>query len=390
MPTVVITDWRGEYFANIDLLGEPVLVRNDRSIDFDWNYQSPGSGVPQDHFSVRWTQSLLFEGGLYRFHIIMDDGARLFVDGELLVADWRTGARREVVRDVQLDGGRHDVELEYLERSGVALVSLWWERVLSYPDWEGQYWSNRDLAGEPTLVRNDREIDFDWQEGAPAPGVPRDDFSARWSRDIDLQAGTYRFQVFVDDGVRLWIDGVLLIDAWYDHSLHELTAEQVLRAGTHRIKLEYYEHLFKAQIRLAWTRVADRSYADWKGEYWDNPDLAGAPILVRNDRDIEFDWWQGSPDPSIPSDWFSARWTREVTFQPGLYRFYAFADDGIRALVGEAVVFDEWHSSRDEVYRTEMAVAGRQTVTVEFYEAEGDARLRAWWRRLGNVPEFYD
>src|SRR5687767_7863144 len=50
--------------------------------------------------------------------------------------------------------------------------------------WRGSYFANATLAGTPALVRDDAAIDFDWGSGAPAPGLPVDNFSVRWTRDV--------------------------------------------------------------------------------------------------------------------------------------------------------------------------------------------------------------
>ena len=66
---VVISDWRGEYYNNPHLDGAPILVRNDVSVNFDWGSGSPGPGIPADNFSARWSRSVNFPAGTYRFHV---------------------------------------------------------------------------------------------------------------------------------------------------------------------------------------------------------------------------------------------------------------------------------------------------------------------------------
>ena len=65
--------------------------------------------------------------------------------------------------------------------------------------WEGRYWNNRDLSGNPVLVRQDASIDFDWGGGSPATQVFTDNFSAQWTQTASLPAGTYRFSATADD-----------------------------------------------------------------------------------------------------------------------------------------------------------------------------------------------
>ncbi|MCJ7566230.1 MAG: NBR1-Ig-like domain-containing protein, partial [Anaerolineales bacterium] len=50
-----ITEWRGEYFDNRKLEGNPELIRNDKEIDFNWKFKSPSSNIPINNFSARWT-----------------------------------------------------------------------------------------------------------------------------------------------------------------------------------------------------------------------------------------------------------------------------------------------------------------------------------------------
>jgi hypothetical protein len=300
--------------------------------------------------------------------------------------------------DVVLQSGEHPIQLEYYDHRFVAQVRLWWERLgpVTFPDWKGQYWSNPELAQDPVLVRNDPRLDFDWGEGSPGAGVPVDGFSARWTRTIDVAPGTYRFHVFVDDGVRLWVDNQLLIDAWYDHTLHELTADVVLDGREHSIQLDYYERRFKAQISLWWERIGPMHYPDWKGEYWSNPDLAGEPLVVRNDASpngtlgVDFMWDQYAPAPVLPEDRFSARWTREWSFVPGEYRFYGFADDGLRFYLDGELIFDEWHEASDDLYTIDLPLSGTRALRVEYYEQTGDAQIRLWWRRRSNLEPIPD
>jgi hypothetical protein len=324
---------------------------------------------------------------LYRFHALVDDGIRLYVDGYLIIDGWQDGAVRGMTADHRLAAGNHSLRVEYYERSGEAKVRVWWEQLSAYPDWRGEYWANRSLAGSPVMIRNDAAIDFNWGYGSPAPGLPPDNFSARWARTLHFDGATYRFHVVVDDGVRLWVDDRLLIDEWRDGSRRELVADQAIAWGTHTVQVQYYERANDALLRVWWEVVPPSTYPDWKGEYWSNAALNGSPALVRNDAAIDFNWGTGAPAFGLPVDDFSSRWSRWVDFQAGAYRLYAQADDGIRCYLDGNLVLDEWHQSMaDEVYMVDVVISGPRRLVVEHFERSGGALARFWWKRTGPVP----
>jgi hypothetical protein len=105
------------------------------------------------------------------------------------------------------------------------------------------------------LVREDPEINFDWDGGSPGVGVPPDKFSARWRQTIQFKAGRYRFHLRMDDGARLWVDDVLILDAWMAGEAREVTAEAVLTSGDHRLRVEYFEGGGPALIRFWWDNI---------------------------------------------------------------------------------------------------------------------------------------
>jgi hypothetical protein len=391
-------DWKGEYWPNMSLSGNPALVRNDVNIAFDWGQGSPGSAVPSDAFSARWTRQVTLEASTYRFHALVDDGVRLWVNDRLLIDAWSDHDTVELTADYSLAAGTYTLKVEYYERIGNARIQVWWEKITpSYPDWKGEYWPNRDLSGPVALVRNDRgpngtlSLDLNWGPNAPASALPADNFSARWTRRVEFDATTYRFHAIADDGVRLWVDGVLLIDQWRDQEPREWTADRSMVAGKRTIVVEYYEHTGGARIEVWWEKIAPY-YPDWKGEYWPNRDLSGHPALIRNDRGskgnsvLEFDWGTGAPAAGIPADDFSARWTRQITFEPGIYRLQARADDGVRVYVDGRLIVDEWHSYRDQTYSVDLPLNGVHRIEVQYYERGGDARVRFSWQRIGDLP----
>jgi beta-glucosidase len=132
---------------------------------------------------------------------------------------------------------------------------------------KGEYFKNPRLEGEPAMVRVDPRIDFRWYRASPTSelvargemraeqGLPIDDFSVRWTGQLVPPAsGRYVFTVRADDGVRLFVDGKAVLDAWgpqpraFDKAV-ELDLEKDKAYDLH---VEYMDSVRDAEIRLAW------------------------------------------------------------------------------------------------------------------------------------------
>jgi PKD repeat protein/uncharacterized protein YraI len=164
-PPVVITDWKGEYFDNRELRGEPVVVRNDAEINFDWTGQSPAPGVPPENYSVRWTQSRDLPAGTYRFTFWVDDGVRLWVDGNLVIDGWQEGAIKNYVADVDVDQGTHEVRVEYFQAVGVAIIQL----QIGYVEKPADGPPNAEISG-PTKAQVGQPVVFSARNSSVAEG----------------------------------------------------------------------------------------------------------------------------------------------------------------------------------------------------------------------------
>jgi hypothetical protein len=371
--------WWAEFYSNTSLSGVPMLTRTDNRIDFDWGCGAPAAGVPADNFSVRWSRSEWFESGTYRFSARADDGFRLWV-GEMLVIDaWHDQQGGWSSREIYISPGVYPVRVEYYEHTGGALVTLAWERLSGDSGWQGQYYDNIDLNGDPVLRRTDSAIDFDWGDGSPYTSVPADSFSVRWSYTVGFAAGTYRFFTSTDDGVRLWVDNQLLIDAWHNQALPNARSGDIfLGQGLHHVLVEYYEDGGSASAHVWWQRRG-HNFSGWKGEYYSNRDLAGGPALIRDDADVAFDWYTGSPADWIPSDDFSIRWSREMNFSPGYYRLSVRSDDGVRVWLDSSLVIDKWYVMANELHYVDgIYLTGLHQLKVEYFEHTGLARIRFW------------
>ena len=117
----------------------------------------------------------------------------------------------------------------------------------------GEYFKDMALRNR-VHTRIDPVIDFTtWGQGSPAPGVPVDNFSIRWSGWLQApSSGPYTLYVNADDGVRLWFDGIQVIDDWQDRPSERAHTVYLDADQKYGIRLEYYEHTLYAGCTLSW------------------------------------------------------------------------------------------------------------------------------------------
>jgi hypothetical protein len=114
----------GAYYDNQDLTNLK-LTRIDSTVNFNWGNGAPDPAVASDTFSVRWTGSVLADAAeTYTFYTITNDGARLWVDGQLIIDNWTNPSNQERSGTIALTAGWHTLKLEYFEAWAAAGVSL--------------------------------------------------------------------------------------------------------------------------------------------------------------------------------------------------------------------------------------------------------------------------
>jgi len=379
--------WDVVYWNNTSLTGDPAAIAQETELDHDWGAGSPHSNVNPDQFSARWTRYIDVTDGRYRFTAVSDDGIRVYVDDELIIDQWYDHSRLRFTADADLASGHHLVTVEYYENRGDAVVQVSWETApTTHGVWRGEYYDNRWFRGSP--FRHDVDaIDFNWGYGSPAPSIPSDGFSVRWTRTAYFNAGTYRFTASSDDGIRVYVDGQQVVKGgWYDHPTRTFVGEITLKEGEHQIVVEYYENAGLATAKVTWGPASSPSDG-WNGEYFDNPSLSGAPLLIRNDDRIDFDWDYGSPAWEIPDDRFSVRWRRTAYFEPGSYRFTATTDDGVRLWVNGHMLIDNWRDQPFTARCGTIYLEGNVELKMEYYENGGVAAARLTWEREGENPQ---
>jgi len=118
----------------------------------------------------------------------------------------------------------------------------------------GEYFTNMTLFGSPAVTRLDPQIYFNWA-GEVFPGT-WDQCSVRWTGEVEAAfTEPYTFYVNTDDGVRLWLNGFLIIDAWWDQAAteHASTPIQLVAGQKYPLRLEWYDNTLSGTCELRWS-----------------------------------------------------------------------------------------------------------------------------------------
>lgn len=177
-------------------------------------------------------------------HIIQAPFTQQVADSLFIFEEWGNGSQERLRKFFAVEG--------HLEHS------------LRYRSFEfgkgeglrGRYYIGNDLAEENFVFEQvDTTIDFEWDTGTPMPDNRVDFFSIRWTGEIQaVLSEEYTFYTWSDDGIRLWVDEVLLIDQWVPQAATEHSAQFQMEGGKkYPIRIEYFENAGGAVAGLRWS-----------------------------------------------------------------------------------------------------------------------------------------
>jgi GH43 family beta-xylosidase len=254
----------GQYFDSPDF-SDLKLTRSDATVDFTWT-GAPDASMAVNHFSVRWLGQVQPQFSQeYTFYITSDDGARLWVDGRLLVDNWVNQLPTEKSGKITLEAGqKYDIRLDYYEFDQSSQAKLSWSsasqakqvipsaRTFASPaGLDATYFDNQNFTGK-TVSTIDSAVDFTWGTASPASGIGGDTFSGRWTgfvRPTTSETYTFTLTGDADATMKLRVDGQIVVDTTsvQDGGVIKLEADK-----WYPIELEYAENTGSANVKLEW------------------------------------------------------------------------------------------------------------------------------------------
>ena len=436
-----------EYFNNQALSGTPTFQQCEPApLDKNWPAGTgPGGGVGTDNFSVRWTGTFGFPAGTQTFSATTDDGVRVWVDGALLIDQWRDQGTATFTAQKDLPAGDHQVKVEYYEGGGDAVAKLAWQgsgttnrppvaaitapsSTLTYKvgdviSYTGSANDPEDGAIPPSRLAWQVVIhhcpggtchDHPFASGTGAGGsftVPdhgddsyfeliltaTDSTGQTGTASVNIRPQTVRITLTtVPSGLQVIYGGAAatapLTQTTVVNSQHTITAPSPQGgavftswsdggAAQHNITVGTADVTYTATFAGGGTTSC--AAGQYLAEYYANMTLAGTPARTGCEAaPLAADWGPGSP-AGLPGDGFSARWTGQFSFSAGTYTFSAVADDGMRVWLDGTLVSDEWRDQHAAYQFTRAMTAGNHQVKVEYYENGGDASAKLDWQLAG-------
>ena len=255
-----------EWLAGPDTTGHNVYLGTDESTVAFKSDLNGSRLVDLEDLAIiasNWQQAAV---GTFVKKLDIDDSGSIDIgDISLLANDWLVREESAFmggfpVETVTYDPGTLSPDTTYYWRideadePDVYKGDVWEFKTFKADGLTARIYNNSDLS-DLKVIRVDSQINFDWGQDAPDSSVDTETFSVSWEGGLMVpQEGDYTFYTTSDDGIRLYINDILIIDEWNDQSLTEYSGQIYLRSGTtYPIRLEYYDNGGSAAVNLKWS-----------------------------------------------------------------------------------------------------------------------------------------
>jgi len=257
-----------------------VIYRIDEAINFNWGMNRPMFVINRDYFSIRWTGEIEPPAtGEYTFTLLANDGGLIKI-GKVEVGDFNATSAMPPsgkTNKIKLEGGkRYPVQVDFFDNNGVAAVSLSWSgpgipmsvvpTQYLFPVQKGKsfapnqpktgllgaYYQNRFFYVDAAL-KVDAKMDF--APVTPPQKFPDKNYSVRWTGQImPPHDGEYTFKITTDLGVRLWVDGRLVVNELSNRKTQTFTGTATLRGGRRlNIRIESVHRAGQGILKVVWS-----------------------------------------------------------------------------------------------------------------------------------------
>ncbi|WP_303984862.1 PA14 domain-containing protein [Niallia circulans] len=417
-------EWMNIFYPNTSLSGNGTVIgglnskNKVSSIQYLWKKDAPLVGMPKDNFSASFLRKVSGSND-YFVSTFADDGIRVKLDNKTVIDRWKNSSGTFDKAIIKGAGkGEHIIQTDYMEKTGNAYA---FADIQPLGNWVAYYYNNKNLSGAPVTSNvinnsNSNTLTKDYGKNAPISKINKDNFSAKYVTAKRLDAGEYVIRGLSDDGVRVYIDGKLVVDNWKNGSYREkatkVKIDNVNGDNVHWIEVRYYDNKSTAKFQVSIQPYNEQNMLDgtWYAEYYpevinknQSPSykvtdskrnvVIGGKDSLNKIYNIDFNWKKGSPDSAIPSNKFSAVYKKVLNVtENSNYNFKLKADNGAVLEVDGKVLIDAWNGN---IGKTKEVIGyylpkGKHTFVIKYYEGSGDAHLSFDMEKSKVVTKTYN
>lgn len=346
-----VNTFSGCYFKDTTLgtTNGVAFSRTDSQINFDWSANGPGGNLGTSNYSVKWLGNFDFNAGPYTFSVTSDDGARLYIDGQLVTGDWSTHAAYTLTQSRTITAGTHLIELDYYQAGGGAYVNLSW-------------------AGAQQAV-----------------GISVNPTTA------SLTAGqTQQFAATVTGTANQQVTWTVLSSGLGSISSSGLYTAPSSVSSQQNVTVQATSAADVTKTATASITLNPSSGGTcgapttngFTGCYYRDTTLGTSAGLAfsRVDPQVSFDWSAAGPGGGLGTTNYSVKWQGNFTFNAGSYNFTLATDDGSRLYVDGQLIIDDWSThAAYTINQGYTMTAGTHLIELDYYQAGGGASASLSW-----------
>lgn len=395
-----------EYFENIgdasfSVTQEKISTLNayyqqEGEINYNWGYGSPHNSVPVDNFEAVIDQKKYFKAGDYFIQTLADNRAKVLIDNQQWIDLVSTGSNTiEKQSLLGVGAGYHSIKSILTEETGEA---VFFSNVLPFGSWIAYYYPNENLSGQPVQSKviepkgSLQKLEENNGNSSPLSNFQNDHFSVRYSTAMRISAGEYVMKTIADDGLRVYIDGNLVLDRWekggqYEEAfkvgINDRKTQDPNEKNVHWIEIQYKEGIGESNLAFNIEPYKDEMFSDrWVGSVYQGETPTVNNVLMGYTGMIPYleAYWDKNtaPSTSILSDKYSGMFKRNIKVdRDGFYKIKVWADDRVRVYLDTLIQIDSWEYKQNILRESYVYMkAGYHQFVINYQNDGGPGSLK--------------
>lgn len=299
-------NWTAYFYNNTKLSGKytykKTILAGEKDLSVYQNYStgSPHNSIYKDGFSAKIQGTFSINPGTYVLRLQHEDGAKILIDGKVIVDNWKKGNTREDAIKFTIEnknntpeGNQHLIQIRYVDYTGASFFKFTiepYEEAQKTSNWIGEIYNTSNHSGTAYIVGGDNArtkinaLNFNWTNKTPTHLVAGPKYSSRWYSYQYFKAGTYTLSAKANDSITVYFNNEKIINQNSTNGSTLKGTFTVLQDGYYFIRVDHAKKDGKKNGKLE----------------------LQLPFIHLTTNEIAYNWGSGSPATSVPNDNFLA------------------------------------------------------------------------------------